>query len=183
MRLMCHKAVRSTLLIILMGILSSCILRVKSTASYYNKELISAHFKMTRTLTIMSFLIFASCEHVVNKPAENNANKDKAEIKLIPFELTIEDADHSISHTFIYELTEKKSENNFSKRLQNSWNEKSSQITVILKKREKIKRIHLANYYRDDIGLIIELINSLTPKEYEIVYDKKELLESMSRCK
>jgi hypothetical protein len=58
-----------------------------------------------------------------------------------------------------------------------------SQITVRLKKAEKSKEIHLSNYYQSDIGLITELINSLTPKDHKIWYDKKVLLEEMRRCK
>ena len=61
--------------------------------------------------------------------------------------------------------------------------EDGSQITVRLKKDSKIKMIHLSNYYQADIGLAIELINSLTPEKYKIWYDKKTLLNDQKNCK
>lgn len=167
--------------------------------------------------------MFISCIQVLNKPANQNTGIENSEIKLIPFELTVEDADHSISHTLIYELTEKnliiisrsdfnivgmrKGENtdtvfktdlkpnaalqklsniNLDSLQESYFNHciiDGSQITVRLKKAKKSKEIHLSNYYQSDIGLIIELINSLTPKDHKIWYDKKELLEEMRQCK
>jgi hypothetical protein len=56
---------------------------------------------------ILSLLTFASCGQVVNKPADNNIDNNISEIKLIAFELTVEDADYSMSNTLIYELTKK----------------------------------------------------------------------------
>ncbi len=58
-----------------------------------------------------------------------------------------------------------------------------SQITVKLKKGFKSKMVHLSNYYQPDIGLAIELINGLVPKEYQIWYDKEELIKDMKNCK
>jgi len=58
-----------------------------------------------------------------------------------------------------------------------------SQIMIKLKKGFKNKTIHLSNYYQPDIGLAIELINSLTPKKYKIWYDKKTLLKEQENCK
>ncbi|MCW3110354.1 MAG: hypothetical protein JWQ09_4860 [Segetibacter sp.] len=58
-----------------------------------------------------------------------------------------------------------------------------SQVTVKLNKDHKSKTVHLSNYYQTDIGLAIELINSLTPKEYKIWYDKAKLLEDQENCK
>jgi hypothetical protein len=57
------------------------------------------------------------------------------------------------------------------------------QLTVELRKDGKNKAIHLSNYYQEDIGLAIELINSLTPSKYKIWYDKTELLENQKNCK
>ena len=58
-----------------------------------------------------------------------------------------------------------------------------SQISVAFKKDNIEKYIHLSNYYEENIGKAIELINSLSPPKYKIWYDKKELLEEMTRCK
>src|SRR5665213_4822 len=68
---------------------------------------VSTHFEMTRAFAILSFFLFVSCRQGLNKTANKNTVKENAEIKLIPFELTVEDADHSMSNTLIYELTEK----------------------------------------------------------------------------
>jgi hypothetical protein len=57
------------------------------------------------------------------------------------------------------------------------------QLTVELRKDGKTKAIHISNYYQEDIGLAIELINSLTPSKYKIWYDKTELLENQKNCK
>ncbi|TAH24789.1 MAG: hypothetical protein EAZ07_08725 [Cytophagales bacterium] len=184
---------------------------------------VSTHFKMTRTLTILSFLSLASCGQVENKPADSTISSDNSEIKLIPFELTVEEADYSMSHTLIYVLTEKdlkiisrsdfnivgmqKGENmdtviemelkpnavlqklsniNLDSLEDGYFNHcimDGSQITVQQTKGNKSKRIHLSNFYQADIGLLVELINSLTPKEYKIWYDKKELIERLRLCK
>jgi hypothetical protein len=58
-----------------------------------------------------------------------------------------------------------------------------SQVTVKLNKDNKTKTVHLSNYYQADIGLAIELINSLTPKEYKIWYDKVTLIKDQENCK
>ncbi len=58
-----------------------------------------------------------------------------------------------------------------------------SQVTVKLSKDNKTKTVHLSNYYQADIGLAIELINSLTPKKYKIWYDKTTLLKDQENCK
>ena len=58
-----------------------------------------------------------------------------------------------------------------------------SQITVELKKGFKNKMIHLSNYYQPDIGLAIELINSLVSKKYKIWYDKETLIRDQEKCK
>ena len=58
-----------------------------------------------------------------------------------------------------------------------------SQVTVKLNKDHKSKLVHLSNYYQADIGLGIELINSLTPKKYKIWYDKERLRKGQENCK
>ena len=58
-----------------------------------------------------------------------------------------------------------------------------SQVTVKLNKDNKTKTVHLSNYYQADIGLAIELINSLTPKKYKIWYDKIILIKDQENCK
>ncbi len=50
-----------------------------------------------------------------------------------------------------------------------------SQVTVTMKKNNVSKTIHLDNYYQQDIGRIIYLINSLVPDKYKVWYDKKKL--------
>jgi len=57
-----------------------------------------------------------------------------------------------------------------------------SQVTVIIGRDKEKKSVHLSNYYREDIGKIIILVNSIIPDEYRIWYDKK-LLESFNNCK
>ncbi len=58
-----------------------------------------------------------------------------------------------------------------------------SQITVVIKKGNKIKNVHLSNYYEENIGKIIYLANSLVPEKYKIRYDKERLLAAYNRCK
>ena len=58
-----------------------------------------------------------------------------------------------------------------------------SQITVLIKKDNIKKSVHVSNYYQDDIGKIIYLINSLVPSKYKIWYDKDKLLSDNNRCK
>jgi hypothetical protein len=58
-----------------------------------------------------------------------------------------------------------------------------SQITVILKKDEKEKSVHLSNFYQNDIGKIIYLANSLVPDKYKIWYDRKTLIAEYKRCR
>ena len=57
-----------------------------------------------------------------------------------------------------------------------------SQITVISKKNGREKSIRLCNYYHEDIGKAILLINSLVADKYQIWYDKKELMENYKIC-
>jgi len=60
--------------------------------------------------------------------------------------------------------------------------EDGSQLTVTLKKDGKIKAVHLSNYYHDDIGKIIYLVNSLVPAKYKVWYDKEKLIADYKRC-
>ena len=57
-----------------------------------------------------------------------------------------------------------------------------SQITLSIKKDGETKGVHLSNYYQDDIGKIIYLVNSIVPEKYRIWYDKKMLLNQYKEC-
>ncbi|TXF75807.1 hypothetical protein [Chryseobacterium sp.] len=58
-----------------------------------------------------------------------------------------------------------------------------SQVTVTFKKNGTGKTVHLSNFYQEDVGKIIGLINSLVPDKYKVWYDKKELITDYKRCK
>jgi hypothetical protein len=45
------------------------------------------------------------------------------------------------------------------------------EMKIELKKQEKIKEVHLHNYYNEQIGFLISLVNEITPKEYKIIYN------------
>ncbi len=53
--------------------------------------------------------------------------------------------------------------------------EDGSQITVIIRKDGKQKEIRLGNYFQQDIGNLIFLVNMLVPEKYRVWYDRKEL--------
>jgi hypothetical protein len=57
-----------------------------------------------------------------------------------------------------------------------------SQISVIFKKNNLTKTIHLSNFYQSDIGFAIQLINKLTPEKHKIWYDKEKLLKGQLDC-
>jgi hypothetical protein len=57
-----------------------------------------------------------------------------------------------------------------------------SQISVEIKKNNKQKNIHLSNYFHQDIGLAIEIVNSLTPKDFKIWYDQEKLTKRLIDC-
>ena len=61
---------------------------------------------MTQTLAILSVFILVSCGQVVSGSVNGSNKNDTAENKLVPFELTVEDADYSMSQTFIYKISE-----------------------------------------------------------------------------
>jgi hypothetical protein len=44
------------------------------------------------------------------------------------------------------------------------------------------QHVHVANYYLSTIVPIVDYINSLTPLQYNIWYDKKELVKRMQDC-
>ena len=46
------------------------------------------------------------------------------------------------------------------------------EINVKFKKSGNIKEVHLHSYYNEQIGILIFLVNELTPNEYKIIYDK-----------
>jgi hypothetical protein len=58
-----------------------------------------------------------------------------------------------------------------------------SQLRVKLDRDNESKTIQLSNFYQPDIGLAIRLINNLSPKKYEIWYDKKTLVKDQENCK
>jgi hypothetical protein len=58
-----------------------------------------------------------------------------------------------------------------------------SQVTIVIKKDNKKKAVHLGNYYQEDIGKIIYLVNSLVPEKYKVWYDKETLIADYKRCK
>ena len=178
---------------------------------------------MTQTLTILSFLILFACGQVANKSANDKTKNVTPENKCIPFELTVEDADYSMSQTFIYKISNNKIEifsrsdvnivgmrkgqnidtvfesnlkcNATLKKLSNINLDNlqdtyfnhcimdGSQVTVKLYKGDKSKKVYLSNYYQSEIGLLIELVNNLTPKKYKIWYDKSTLLKGQEDCK
>lgn len=50
-------------------------------------------------------------------------------------------------------------------------------------KRDGLKQhVHITNYYLRTIVPIIDYINSITPLEYNIWYDKRELIKRMQAC-
>jgi hypothetical protein len=57
------------------------------------------------------------------------------------------------------------------------------QVTVMIEKDSKRKVVHLSNYYQEDVGKIIYLINSLVPKQYKVWYNKEKLITGYNRCK
>ncbi len=57
-----------------------------------------------------------------------------------------------------------------------------SQMTVTLKKNGKEKSIQLSNFYQEDVGKIIYLINSLVADKYKVWYNKEELIADYKRC-
>jgi len=57
-----------------------------------------------------------------------------------------------------------------------------SQVTVIIEKDNKTKSIHVSNYYQDDIGKIIYLVNSLVPEKYKVWYNKETLIADYKEC-
>ena len=178
---------------------------------------------MRQTLEILSIFICFSCGQIVSGSVNNNNKDDTAGNKLVPFELTVEDADYSMSQTSIYKISENKIEifsrsdinivgmrkgenidtvykadlegNATLKKLSNINLDNlqdgylnrcimdGSQLTVKLQKDGKSKTVHVSNYYQSDIGFIIELINTLTPKKYKIWYNKGTLLKGQEDCK
>jgi hypothetical protein len=58
-----------------------------------------------------------------------------------------------------------------------------SRITVQIKKEGYTRSAHIANYYRQEVGQLIGLLNSLTPDKYKIWYNKKALIALEKECK
>jgi hypothetical protein len=57
-----------------------------------------------------------------------------------------------------------------------------SQLGVSITKGDSTKYVYLSNYYQEDIGKIIYLINSLVPRQYKIWYDKEKLIADFKEC-
>jgi hypothetical protein len=57
------------------------------------------------------------------------------------------------------------------------------QMTISLKKDRKRKSVHVGNYYQEEIGKVILLVNSVIPGKYRIWYDKDKLTADYKRCK
>ena len=58
-----------------------------------------------------------------------------------------------------------------------------SQVTITLKKENKTKAVHVSNFYQEEIGRIIYLVNSIIPEKYKVWYDKERLIADYKRCK
>ena len=58
-----------------------------------------------------------------------------------------------------------------------------SQITVKIKKGAKYNSVHLSNFYQEDVGRLISLVNSIVPDRYKIWYDKESLIADYMKCK
>ena len=58
-----------------------------------------------------------------------------------------------------------------------------SELTIILKKNKHSKTIHLSNFYQEEIGKIIYLVNALLPKKSQVLYNKEKLIADYKRCK
>jgi hypothetical protein len=50
-----------------------------------------------------------------------------------------------------------------------------SQIYVTITKNGKIRRVYLGNYYEQDVGNFLSLVNMLVPEKYRVWYDKGSL--------
>ena len=51
-----------------------------------------------------------------------------------------------------------------------------------IKKDTTTKTVHLSNYYHPELSPVIELINEIVPKKYEMNYDKDDLIKEMKNC-
>ncbi len=51
-----------------------------------------------------------------------------------------------------------------------------------IKKDSISKTVHLSNYYHPELSPVIELINRIVPKKYEITHDKADLILEMKNC-
>jgi len=163
---------------------------------------------MHRYLTILAILTIASCGQRVKKSSDMSimpfelilydahyslgyahkfvvTNRDltiifKGELEgekdttLFETDLQPNEALKNLSNISIDDLLE-----NYS----NPYIEDGSQITVVLKKNNKTKTIHLSNYYQPDIGFAIEFINGIIPTKYKINYNKERLLKNQEKNK
>ncbi|HSB94365.1 MAG TPA: hypothetical protein VLC28_14680, partial [Flavitalea sp.] len=56
------------------------------------------------------------------------------------------------------------------------------QLTVVLKKADSTKIIHISNFYHPDIALLLGYMNSHVPQKFRILYDKNQLEEGYRKC-
>lgn len=57
------------------------------------------------------------------------------------------------------------------------------QLTITVKRKNKRKSVHVANYYQENIAAVIDLVNTLVPDRYRTWYDKDKLVADYKRCK
>jgi len=72
--------------------------------------------------------------------------------------------------------------NSLKKYYSNPCIEDGSQITVLIQKDNQTKSVHLSNYYQEDVGKIIYLVNSLVPENYKVWYNKERLIADYKKC-
>jgi hypothetical protein len=73
--------------------------------------------------------------------------------------------------------------NGLKKNYSNECLEDGLQMTVAMKRDGKKKSVHVSNYYQEDIGKIISLVNSIVPGKYRTWYDKEKLTADYKKCK
>jgi hypothetical protein len=56
------------------------------------------------------------------------------------------------------------------------------QLTIVFKKRQKKKAVHISNYYQADVAKVLTLMNSLVPSEYQIAYNEQRLVDQYNKC-
>ncbi|ANE51242.1 hypothetical protein [Flavisolibacter tropicus] len=57
-----------------------------------------------------------------------------------------------------------------------------SQVTVVIKKDNSTKTVHVSNFYQEEVGRIIYLVNSIIPEKYKVWYNRERLIADYKRC-